>query len=143
MVSQTPNEPAYGQAAPEPARIVVWPRSWSRSSASVCEFQRYEAGDCDSEIELPDYGLQIGQAAGEWIDRNDVPVTRGGQCGETEIQHGPDLLRAARSGKDIGEGDGAKLPDQAICRGEDRGEVKINYNGTLKAVKCNPARSID
>jgi hypothetical protein len=41
------------------------------SPASVCEFQGYEAGDCNGEIELPDDSLQIGQAASKWIDRND------------------------------------------------------------------------
>jgi hypothetical protein len=70
-------------------------------SASVLEFQRYEASNRDSEIELPDDRLQIAQATGEWIDRNDVSVTRGGQGGEAEIQHGPDFLRAAQRGKDI------------------------------------------
>jgi hypothetical protein len=36
----------------------VPPRSWSRSSASVCEFQRYEAGNRDSEgRERPDNRL--------------------------------------------------------------------------------------
>ena len=49
------------------------------SPASVCKFQSYEAGNRDGEIELPDDCLQIGQAASKWIDRNDVPVTRGGQ----------------------------------------------------------------
>src|SRR5438270_88393 len=53
------------------------------------------------------------------------------------------LLRAVCSGKDIGEGARAQLPDQAICGGEDRREAKIKYNRTLQAVKCNTARSID
>src|SRR5262245_41349262 len=38
-------------------------QSWSRSSPSVFEFQRYEAGNRDSEVELPEDRLQIGQAA--------------------------------------------------------------------------------
>src|SRR5260370_21769050 len=121
----------------------VPPRLGRRSSASVCEFQGYEAGNRDSEVELPDDRLQIGQAAGEWIDRDDVPVTRGGQRGEAEIQHGRHFLRTARSGKEIDEGARAQLPDQAKGRGEDRREAQIKYDRTLKAVKCNPTGSID
>jgi hypothetical protein len=55
----------------------------------------YEAGNRDGKVELPDDYLQIGQAASEWIDRNDIPVTRGGQRSEAEIEHARDLLRAA------------------------------------------------
>jgi ABC-type transport system substrate-binding protein len=73
------------------------------SLASVCKFQGYEAGNRDGEVELPDDCLQIGQAASKWIDRNDVPVTRGGQRGEAEIQHGPDFLRAACWGDNIND----------------------------------------
>ena len=121
----------------------VRPRSWSRLSAPVFEFQRYEARNGNSEIELPEDRFQIGQAAGEWIDRNDIPITRGGQRGKAEIQHGPDFLQAAQRGKDIGEGVSTQLPDQPKGRGEDRREAQIKYNRTLKAVKCNTARSID
>ena len=103
-------------------------------SASVLEFQRYEASNRDSEI---------AQIAGEWIDRNDVSVTRGGQGGEAEIQHSPDFLRAAQRDKDISEGARSQLPDQAIGRGEYGREAQINYDGTLKAAKCNTPRCID
>src|SRR5439155_23446979 len=91
----------------------------------------------------PDDRLQIGQAAGEWIDRDDVAVTRGGQRGEAEIQHGRDFLRTAHSGKEVVEGSRAQLPDQAIGRGEERREAQIKYDRPLKAVRCNTARSID
>src|SRR6516165_10616228 len=68
------------------------------SPASVCEFQGYEAGDRDGEVELLDDCFQICQAASKWIDRNDVPVTRGGQCRDAEIEHARDLLRTANWG---------------------------------------------
>src|SRR4029077_707233 len=87
--------------------------------------------------------LQIGQAAGKRVDRNDVPVTRRGQRRQAEIKHGPDFLRPAHRGKEIDEGVRAKLPDEAIGRSEDRREAQIKYGSTLKAVKCNTARSVD
>jgi hypothetical protein len=45
------------------------------SATSVREFQCYQAGDCNSEVELLDHGFQVSQAAGEWINRNDTLVT--------------------------------------------------------------------
>jgi hypothetical protein len=47
------------QIANDPPRT-----TWSRSSASVRKFQRYEPGNRDREVELPDNRLQICQAAG-------------------------------------------------------------------------------
>ena len=46
-----------------------------RSAAALFEFQCYQAGNRDGEIELADNRFQIGQAAGEGIDRHDVAVT--------------------------------------------------------------------
>src|SRR5215469_15585053 len=63
----------------------AWSCSCSGSSKPVLQFHRYQAGNGDSEEELADDGLEIGQAAGQWIDRNDVAVTRRGQRGKTEI----------------------------------------------------------
>src|SRR5215813_10227507 len=97
----------------------------SRSSSSVCEFQGYEAGNSDGEVELSDHRLQISQATREWIDRNDVPVTGGSQCGEAEIQHARDFPRATAWGEEIDEGARVQLPDQAKRRGEDRSETQI------------------
>jgi hypothetical protein len=48
-------------------------------AAPVLQLQGHEAGDRYGEIELPDNRLQIGQAAGERVDRHDVPVAGGGQ----------------------------------------------------------------
>src|SRR6516162_9561457 len=75
-------------AAPSSVRLAKSARTACRldhgrgSSASVCEFQCYEAGDRDGEVEMPDHRLQISPATGEWVDCNYVSVTRGGQCGE-------------------------------------------------------------
>ena len=78
-------------------------KAMQQIAASIREFQGYEAGNRDGEKELPDDRLQIGQAAGKGIDRHDVPVTRGGQRGEAEIQHGRHLLRIVRRGYEVDE----------------------------------------
>src|SRR5215467_14022709 len=74
------------------------------SPAAVCEFHRHEAGNGDGEKKLPEHRLQVGHTAGEWIDRDDVPVARGGQRGEAEIQHDRDFFRVALRGNEIDEG---------------------------------------
>ena len=96
---------------PPAARDIPFASSFT--SASVREFQRYEAGNRDGEEELPKDRLQIGQTAREWVDCNDVPVPRSGQRREAEIQHGPDFFRAAYWGNNIDEGARAQLPNQA------------------------------
>src|SRR5205823_9399254 len=45
-----------------------------RLAAPICQFQRYEAGNRDREIELPENRLQIGETAGEWVDCHDIAV---------------------------------------------------------------------
>ena len=107
------------------------------------KFQCHEPGDRNGEVELPEDRLEIGEAASERIDRDDVPVTGGGQRGQAEIQPGPDFLRAACSGTEIGERAGVQLPDQGIGLGEDRREVQIQHDCTVKAAKCNTARRTD
>src|SRR5262249_39252994 len=75
-----------GQRGINSPRLPLAPsRSCSGSSTPVLQFHRYQAGNGDSEKELADDRLQIGQAAGQWIDGNDVAVTRRGQRGEAEI----------------------------------------------------------
>ena len=43
-----------------------------RSAASICQFERHEAGDGNGEVELPNDRLQNGQAAGEPIHRHNI-----------------------------------------------------------------------
>jgi hypothetical protein len=88
-------------------------------------------------------GLEISQAAGKWVDRNDVAITGGCQCGEAEIQHAPGFLRAASLDNEIGEGARAQFPDQAISRCEDTREVQIHHDGALKPTKSNASRRVD
>src|SRR6516162_5614196 len=113
------------------------------SAAAVCQFQCYQAGYRYGEIEWLNNRFQIGQAAGEGIERHDGPVTSRSQCGEAKIQHGRDFLRTAHMGGEIGKGAGAQLPDQAVGRGKNRCEAQINYDCTLKAMKCDTTRSVD
>ena len=66
----------------------------SRSAAPVFHFERHEASDRDGEIKLSDNRLQIGQAAGERVDRHDVAVAGRGQGRQAEVEHRGEFVRA-------------------------------------------------
>src|SRR5260370_25595123 len=104
-----------------------------RSAAAILYLQRHKAGNRDGEIELPDNRLEIGQAAGERVDRDDVPIPGGGQAREAEIHHRGEVSRGARRRRKAGEASWVHLPDQAEGLGEDRPEVQIQHDCTLKA----------
>ena len=110
---------------------------------TVCQFHSYKASNRDGEVEWSNNRLQIGEAAGERIDRNDVSVAGRSQGREAEIQHVAHLLRLPRWGNEIGEGAGIKLPNQAVGRCENCCKAQVNYDRALKAVKGNSAGGID
>src|SRR5260370_13467587 len=121
----------------ESRRVRVSPRfagtNACRSAAAILYLQRHKAGNRDGEIEWPENRLQIGQAAGERVDRDDVPVAGRGQAREAEIHHRGEFARGARGSRKAGEAGWVQLPDQAEGLGEDRREVQIQHDCTLKA----------
>ena len=100
----------------------------SRSAAPVFHFERHEASDRDGEIKLSDNRLQIGQAAGERVDRHDVAVAGRGQGRQAEIERRGEFVRAARRRGEGGEGGGAQFPDQA--KGEAQITARFRYSTT-------------
>src|SRR6516164_139683 len=109
----------------------------------VFEFQGHEASDRDGEIEWPDNGLQIGKAAGKWVEQRDVAVAGGGQCREAEIERRGEFARAGRGGRQVGKSAGGQLPHEAEARPEHRRQAKIHYDRALQTMERNTARRVD
>jgi len=119
-------------------------RSWARLSSAVCQFHAHQPGNCDGKEQWPNNRLQIGEAPCERIDWHDVPITGGRQRGEAEIQRVGDFVRICRRRRsNAGEGIREQLPNQAISRGENHGEVQIKDYRTQKALQCDAAGGID
>lgn len=118
-------------------------KSDCRLAAAACDFQGHEAGDRDGEIELPEHRLEIGQAAGERVDRHDVAITGRGQGREAEIKHCRHFAEVARGGSEIGKGGRAQLPNQAKRRGKDSPKIQLYHGRALKAVQGDTARRIN